>query len=67
MPLSNTKWFKNEKDISNDEYFNIKNKLIDIQNEQCLISTLTIGVSLFRGDFYLKKIFFLILKKVFLR
>jgi hypothetical protein len=45
MPLSNIQWIKNEKFISTNQHFIIKSKSIIINNEECLMTILTIHVN----------------------
>ena len=45
MPLSHIRWVKNENNISDEQRFFIKSNIISIDNEQCIITILTILVS----------------------
>jgi hypothetical protein len=45
MPLSRIQWFKNGNNISNEQHFFIKSNIILNDNEECIITILTIYVS----------------------
>jgi hypothetical protein len=45
IPLSHIEWFRNGKNILNEQYFIIKTNSISTENEDCLMTTLTIQVS----------------------
>jgi hypothetical protein len=51
MPPSNIKWIKNDKYISNNQYFITTTKKVSIENEECVITILTIHVSSIKREF----------------
>lgn len=44
IPLARIEWLRNGNNITNDQHFTMKTKSISIENEECLMTILTIHV-----------------------